>query len=326
MARILVIDADATTQTTLQEALQKEGHEVAITGNGVEGIRHARITKPDLIICDWLTPLVNGLEICHQVKSDPELASVYFIFLTAQEEVCSRVEGLNAGADEYVWKPFSMDELQARIRAGLRAQSLTQELKEANQALWQVNQQLVARNELLESLSFTDALTGLLNRRAMDQGLPHLLKQVGSRDTEARYRYLCLLMLDVDHFKRVNDTYGHSKGDAVLQAIAGRLQTNSRPGGMLYRYGGEEFVCIVPGLNPQASIEYGQFLCNAIAKHPIRVANDLLIPVTVSIGGAIMSENNLVDSEELLYQADAALYQAKHEGRNCVRMFSTVEL
>jgi diguanylate cyclase (GGDEF)-like protein len=325
MSKILIIDDDPSVRLVVKNSLQLLGHEVTVAANGEEGLTKAKQLRPHLIICDWMMPVINGLEVCRQVKSDPELSLAFFILLTIRGDVKDRVEGLDTGADEYLPKPIDMSELRARVGAGLRLQRLTQELSEANQALRQANQQLTARNELLESLSLTDQLTGLLNRRAMDQALPHMLRQVGNRDANTRYRYLCVFLIDVDHFKGVNDTYGHTVGDCVLQAIAGRLQSNARPSSLLYRYGGEEFVCITLGLNLHNGLEYGEGLRSCIAERPFKISNDLLLPITISIGGAIASAVNLVDSPDLLHQADRALYRAKHEGRNCLRMFSAWE-
>ncbi|MEW5858904.1 MAG: response regulator [Cyanobacteriota bacterium] len=325
MSKILIIDDDPSVRLVIKNSLQLLGHEVTVATNGEEGLAKAKELYPHLIICDWMMPVINGLEVCRQVKSDPELSLAFFILLTIRGDVKDRVEGLDTGADEYLPKPIDMSELRARVGAGLRLHRLTRELSEANQALRQVNQQLTARNELLESLSLTDQLTGLLNRRAMDQALPHMLRQVGNRDANTRYRYLCVFLIDVDHFKGVNDTYGHTVGDCVLQAIAGRLQSNARPSSLLYRYGGEEFVCITLGLNLHNGLEYGESLRSCIAARPFKISNDLLLPITISLGGAIASAVNLVDSQDLLHQADRALYRAKHEGRNCLRMFSAWE-
>lgn len=321
MAKILIIDDDPSVLLVIKNSLQLMGHEVTVASNGKDGLTKARQLRPHLIICDWMMPALNGLEVCRQIKSDAELSVTFFILLTIRGDVKDRVEGLDTGADEYLSKPIDMSELRARVRAGRRSQGLMQELRVANKALLQANQQLTARNELLESLSLTDQLTGLLNRRAMDRALPHMLRQVGNRDANTRYRYLCLFVIDVDYFKRVNDTHGHSVGDSVLQAIAGRLQSNARPNSQLYRYGGEEFVCITQGLSPEAAWEYGEFLRSCIAKDPIKVSDNLLLSVSISIGGAIASGTNLVDSQTLLRQADRCLYQAKGEGRNCLRMF-----
>lgn len=325
MAKILIIDDDPSVRLVIKHSLQLLGHEVAVASDGEEGLLKAHSFRPNLIICDWIMPIADGLEVCRKIKSDPELCLTFFILLTIRGDIKDRVEGLDTGADEYLPKPIDMSELRARVRAGLRSHRLTQELREANQALIQANQQLTARNELLESLSLTDQLTGLLNRRAMDQALTHMLRQVGNREADTRYRYLCLFLMDIDHFKQVNDTHGHTVGDTVLQGLAARLQSNARHSSLLYRYGGEEFVCITLGLNPQTCLEYGEALRSVIASDPIQVSDDLAVSITISIGGTIASTSNLVDTQELLHQADCALYQAKRDGRDCLRMFSTVD-
>jgi diguanylate cyclase (GGDEF)-like protein len=320
MSKILIVDDDSATRLLLKRTLQTEGYQVTVARNGSEGLALARQLHPDLIICDWMMPVMDGLQLCRRVKAEEELATAFFILLTWRKSVGDRVEGLDSGADEFLWKPVDMNELQARVRAGLRVGGLMQQLSAANRELTQANQKLKARNELLESLSLTDQLTGLLNRRALEQTLPHLLQQVGSRQAGARYRYLCAFVIDVDHFKQVNDNHGHQAGDWVLRALAGRLQANIRPSSFLYRYGGEEFVCLTPGISPNNAWAYGESLCALISSDPIQVSEDLAIPVTISIGGAIASESNLLNSQDLLHQADRALYQAKRGGRNCLQM------
>lgn len=320
MSHILIVDDDSATRLLLKKTLQTEGYRVTVARNGEEGLELAQKLHPDLIICDWMMPVMDGLELCRQLKADEQLATAFFILLTWRNSVGDRVEGLDSGADEFLWKPVDMNELQARVRAGLRVGGLMQQLSAANRELKAANQKLSARNELLESLSLTDQLTGLLNRRALEQTLPHLLQQVGCRQAGARYRYLCAFVIDVDHFKLVNDSHGHLAGDWVLRALAGRLQGNIPPGSFLYRYGGEEFVCIAPGISPNSAWAYGESLCAAIATDPIQISEDLAIPVTISIGGAIASESYLLSSQDLLHQADRALYQAKRMGRNCLQM------
>ncbi len=319
---ILLVDDDRSTLSYVSEVLQQENYEVTIAEDGKEAldylVRLQPTELPSLIICDWTMPNLSGVDMCRRLKSTAEFQLVYFILLTARSEIQDRVKGLDAGADEFIAKPVDPDELRARVRAGLRLQQLTQ-------ALAQANRQLQARNELLESLSLTDQLTGVLNRRALDQALPHLLRQVGPRYTEARHRYLSLFMLDVDHFKKVNDTYGHYAGDCVLRAVAQRLQARLRPASLLYRYGGEEFVCVTPGLNPQRSQRYAEYLRQVIANDPIAISPKRAIPVTMSIGGTIVSEDLIPEAQDLINQADQALYQAKQAGRNRVHMVSPNE-
>ncbi len=318
--RILLIDDDRSILSFVTEVLRRNPDYQIETMEGGRQVWETLLKLsphqiPNLIICDWMMPGLSGVEICRRLKATAEYQLVYFILLTSYAEVQHRVEGLDAGADEFIAKPVDPEELQARVRAGLRLQALTYKLAQANR-------QLQARNELLESLSLTDQLTGVLNRRALDQALPYLVAQVGPRFSEARYRYLCLFMLDVDHFKQVNDTHGHYVGDCVLEAVAKRLQNQLRPSSLLYRYGGEEFVCITPGLNLSRSQRYAEVLRTTIANHPISISPKRAIPITLSIGGVLMTDTETVDADTLLKIADRSLYEAKEAGRNRTRLTS----
>ncbi|MBE9041049.1 diguanylate cyclase [Oscillatoriales cyanobacterium LEGE 11467] len=310
MAKILIVDDDPTTRLILKKALQNAGHSVFVAKNGLDGLTQVKTLHPALVICDWMMPQMNGLDFCAAVKADRTLATTYIILLTRRGHVDDRVKGLDSGADEFLSKPIEVQELTARVRAGLRLHRLAQELKEANQ-------KLIARNHLLESLSMTDRLTGLLNRRALDRTLPHLLRQTYS--TQGDQDYLCIFMMDIDRFKQVNDLHGHLVGDVVLRAVAERLLGIAHPQSSLYRYGGEEFTCVAPGLSPTLALEYGESLRMAVASSAINIPDGKTLPVTLSIGGAIASQNNRFSDRELLLQADGALYQAKQAGRNCLQ-------
>ncbi|MDY6939783.1 MAG: diguanylate cyclase [Cyanobacteriota bacterium] len=313
MAKILIVDDDPTTRLILKKALQNAGHSVLSAKNGLDGLEQVKTLHPALVICDWMMPQMNGLDFCAAVKADRALATTYIILLTRLGHVDDRVKGLDSGADEFLSKPIEVQELTARVRAGLRLHYLTQELKEANQ-------KLIARNQLLESLSMTDRLTGLLNRRALDRTLPHLLKQTYiARESQG---YLCVFMLDIDRFKQVNDIHGHLVGDIVLRTVAERLLGVAHPNSSLYRYGGEEFTCITPGLDPQLAFEYGESLRQEIASCAIDIQDGKTLSVTLSIGGAIASQTNRIGDRELLLQADSALYRAKQAGRNCLKLLS----
>ena len=315
MAKILIVDDDPTTRLILKKALQNAGHSVFVAKNGLDGLAQVKTLHPALVICDWMMPQMNGLDFCVAVKADRTLATTYIILLTRRGHVDDRVKGLDSGADEFLSKPIEVQELTARVRAGLRLHRLTQELKEANQ-------KLIARNQLLESLSMTDRLTGLLNRRALDRTLPHLLRQTyNMRDSQD---YLCVFMMDIDRFKQVNDIHGHLVGDIVLRSVAERLLAKGHPQSSFYRYGGEEFTCITPGLDPTSALKYGESLRMEIASSAIDIHNGKTLPVTLSIGAAVASQNNRVSDRELLLQADKALYQAKQAGRNCLQ-FSQVQ-
>ncbi len=315
--RIWVIDDDPTIRLFISEVLKACNYQVETWEDGQVAWERLQALDesqwPQVVICDWVMPKLSGPEFCCRLKGSATGQFVYFIFLTVRSQLEDCIQGLEGGADEFIAKPVAPEELRARVRAGLRLQRLAQ-------ALAQANRQLRARNELLESLSLTDPLTGALNRRALDQGLPHLLQQVGPRG-KARYRYLCLLMLDVDHFKQINDTYGHFVGDCVLQAIVGRLHNRLRPSSLLYRYGGEEFVCVTPGLSPSRCQQYAESLRQAVASRPVEVSPKRSLPVTLSIGGIVISEDYPLAPEVALQQVDKALYQAKQAGRNRVQLF-----
>ncbi|AFY72682.1 diguanylate cyclase (GGDEF) domain-containing protein [Synechococcus sp. PCC 7502] len=316
--RILVIDDDPVLLKLTCKHLSSEGYRVETAANGEIGWKLIIEVQPDLIICDWAMPDISGVVLCERVKANleyPDLRVSYFILLTAHSEIDYRVLGLDAGADEFLTKPINPYELRARVRAGLRISLMAKSLARANQ-------KLLARNELLASLSLTDQLTNLLNRRAMDEGLPKLLESLVS-DTligHTEHKCISLMMIDLDHFKLVNDHYGHLVGDEVLKAIAGRLQNSSRADSLLYRYGGEEFLCITPDLEAAPALELAEVIRQSIANRPISINLqdlDLSLDITVSIGIAIADKSNNQDTYNLLKQADYALYRAKNLGRNC---------
>jgi two-component system cell cycle response regulator len=308
-SRILVIDDDPLILKLISHYLREAAYQVETVTCGETGLSVIQESPPDLIICDWSMPGISGIDLCQQIKSDPQLPFIYFILLTVRREIFDRVTGLDIGADDFICKPVAPEELRARIRVGLRLRKVTRSLIEANQ-------QLRYQNQLLESLTLTDSLTGVLNRRALDTTLPGLLQQIGARSEGKRYRYLNVWLIDVDHFKKVNDTYGHLIGDEVLRIVAQRLQSHCLPGSSLYRYGGEEFICVTPGINPLQALVYGEQLRLAIELDPICLLAGEKLPITVSLGGVVSNEDEPLNEQALLKSADEALYQAKERGRN----------
>ncbi|NER40019.1 MAG: diguanylate cyclase [Oscillatoria sp. SIO1A7] len=201
-------------------------------------------------------------------------------------------------------------------------QELLQQSESEREALLK---QLIARNKLLESLALTDQLTGLPNRRAMDRAFPQIL-QTSAISLSDRHDSVWVFVIDVDYFKRVNDTYGHPTGDRLLKEIASRLQSQARGDSWLYRYGGEEFVCITPGLSHETAWDYGESLRLAIANKPFETADSQIVPITISIGAAMTTAARNTDKQTLLNLADTALYKAKREGRNRLRIMSSSRL
>ncbi|MCS6959920.1 MAG: diguanylate cyclase [Pseudanabaenaceae cyanobacterium SKYGB_i_bin29] len=305
--RILIVEDDPSARRLIKRYLQEDGYDIEVTDRGETAWQIILTNPPNLIISDWCMPDISGLILCQRVKANaehPELSMIYFILVTAYANMTYRVAGLEAGADEFLAKPLDPSELRARVRAGLRLSLLTQ-------SLLRTNQQLQAQNKLLESLSLTDALTNALNRRALDQALPKLLDDLAQGEIGT----VAVLMIDIDHFKQINDNYGHLVGDQILQALVGRLKNNIFANSFIYRYGGEEFVCVTTNITEEEMIILCQGILNTVSHHRFSIGNHL-IPVTVSIGASLASTDNLADAPTLLEQADQCLYRAKKAGRN----------
>ncbi len=278
---ILIVDDDPTIRRVLRLALEKsasDGHVISDVGDGGAALECVDRVAPDLILLDRNMGLMDGVEVCRRLRNRRAHASAYIILLTGCADVASKVDALDSGADDYVVKPFDMQELLARVRRGLK---IAAERRAAD----------------------VDFLTGLPNRRA--------LQAVLTRETEVARRQgqpLCLLMLDADHFKRVNDDHGHDAGDAVLRDIAELMKRECRPGDFAARWGGEEFMLLLPGCDAVSALGFAERLRERIAGHEFPFVGRQ----TVSIG---LSEFR-GEATEMITRADAALYQAKHQGRN----------
>lgn len=310
--KVLIVEDDPTTRKLVKRYLEEDGYKIDIAESGENAWQKILVDRPNLIISDWCMPDISGVVLCQRVKSNsehPELTMIYFILMTAYANMTYRVAGLESGADEFLAKPLDPSELRARVRAGLRLSLVTQ-------SLLRTNQQLQTQNKLLESLSLTDPLTNALNRRALDQALPQLLNDLKNQEIDS----IAILMIDIDHFKKINDTYGHIVGDEILKALAGRLKSSSFSNSLIYRYGGEEFACITTNINTQNTIDLCQNLLLAVSKHRFSI-NGVLIPLTISIGATIADQANLVDASTLVRQADQCLYRAKEQGRNCAQIY-----
>ena len=295
--RILIADDDLVSRRLLERTLVSQGHEVTAVGDGLAAI--AALLAPDgprLAILDWMMPGATGLEVCRQVRARPA-PYVYVLLLTARGRREDVVTGLDAGADDFLTKPFDALELRARLRPGERIVDLQEGL-------------IRAREELRE-LAIHDSLTGLWNRGMV-------LEQLGRELSRSRRegKALAVAIADLDHFKKVNDTFGHAAGDAVLREAADRMRSAIRDCDSIGRYGGEEFLLVLPGCDGAAGLAVAERVRNRTADEPVR-AGDALLPVTVSIGLAF-TEASPVGSEALVHAADEALYRAKAAGRNRV--------
>ena len=296
--KILIAEDDLTLRSLLKALLIKCGHDVVATVNGVEAWE--AMQQPDapaLAIIDWMMPEMDGLEVVRRIRTKETDQPPYLIMLTAKSKKADIIVGLDAGADDYLAKPYDPEELSARINVGRRMIDMQAKLVEAKNAL---------AHEATH-----DPLTGILNRRAILDALSREL----SRE-QRQSNGVAIGIFDIDHFKKINDTYGHPVGDEVLCGFVHLLMSNLRPYDYLGRFGGEEFVMITPGIREGIELKMlYERLIDVIANNqiPTKAGN---ISITVSIGVAIWSVNEKVD--ELLTAADAAMYRAKREGRNRV--------
>jgi len=287
-AKILVVDDDPAVRTILSKRLKAVGYEVHLGADGREGLHQARRIIPDIIICDWMMPVMDGLEMLREVKEDEDLRSCYFILLTARGELESKVDALERGADEYLVKPVHERELLARVKAALR---------------------IADYQKKLSRLATTDALTGLVNRRKFEE----LLRE----ETTRAHRYkrpLSLLVIDVNDFKKVNDRYGHARGDRILQGVAEMIRAGVRTTDIPARIGGDEFAVILPEIDSSSAATVAGRL-RAAAASDEKLWEGLDFQGSISIGSATIDESNRLDPEELMRIADARMYEDKHSQR-----------
>jgi diguanylate cyclase (GGDEF)-like protein len=297
--RVLVADDSALIRRVLDQRLSKWGYEAVLCPDGEEAwdALHGQ-AAPLLAIVDWDMPRLSGVELCRRVRAEAREPYVYLILLTANDRKEAVVEGLSAGADDYVKKPFDDQELEVRLRTGKRIVDLHGEL--------------VAAREAMRVQATRDSLTGLWNRAAVMDAL-HV--ELARCDRSASP--LAVMMVDLDHFKRVNDTWGHQAGDAVLRESARRLAAGIRTYDVAGRYGGEEFLLLLPGCAESAASGRADAVRASVSAEPMDVGG-VLHAQTVSIGVTIRRSGEAIGVEDLIKSADAALYEAKRGGRDRV--------
>ena len=299
--RVIVVDDDPGILEGLEQRLQHtQDWELSFFSCAMEALEALHNEPGAVVVTDWHMPGLSGLALCEQIKSwDREDGSSYYvIMMTGRRDTDSVVSALDRGADDYISKPFDLRELVARIRAGARMQSLEAQLRSAN--------------EQLRYFATTDALTKLPNRRQANASLARELDR-----TERGLQTLGVLLADIDHFKRINDRWGHQAGDEVLVAVADRLRRSARSYDLVSRWGGEEFLIVCPGVTPDELRAVGERLRCTVGSESIRAgAGD--VSVTLSIGCAHTRPGRLVSAAALVALADEALYLAKSSGRNLV--------
>jgi two-component system cell cycle response regulator len=304
--KILVADDDPTSRLIARTALQRLGHQCDTATDGTHAWNAFQTSHPDIVISDWMMPGQTGLQLCQSIRADPNGGYTYLILLTSRGAHHQILEGMNAGADDYLIKPLDPDELEARLIAATRVTTLHHQLAAHRTQLQSLNLEL-------GTLARRDPLTGLNNRRVLQEDLALLEARV------ARYgHHYCMVLIDIDHFKSYNDTHGHQAGDYVLQAVTTRLQHQARVGDALYRYGGEEFLCILPEQTLATGSHAAQRMQAGVQLLSIPHRTNSTGAITISAGVATLDPDFPRSAEEVLKEADDALYHAKRLGGNRV--------
>jgi diguanylate cyclase (GGDEF)-like protein len=308
--RVLVVDDLPDNVEILRARLESRGYQVDTAENGEEALQRVKAAPPQLILCDVMMPGIDGYEVARRIKDDARTGALPFIpiiLVTALGETEHIVQGLNTGADDYIAKPYHFQELEARVRAMLRIKRLQDELD-------QKNRELEVANKRLRKLSITDGLTELYNHRHVHELLRDEFER--SRRTEEP---LAVTMIDLDKFKSVNDTYGHPTGDVVLYETARILRDTAREIDSVGRYGGEEFIVILPNTDEAEAAAFAERVRTAVEAHVYRDPDTAVeLRMTCSSGAASFPSSGAETPEQLMKKADDALYVAKESGRNRV--------
>lgn len=297
---VAVVDDDASIRRLIGLVLRRNGYGLLESASAEEA-REKLASEPwDLIVLDRRLPDADGVELCRQIRQNPAFRSRYILMLTGEAHEEDKIEGLDLGADDYMTKPFQPRELAARMRSAKRIVDLQKEL--------------MASNERLALLSITDGLTRLYNHRHFQEEL--------SREFEEALRYersLSLALIDIDFFKKINDTHGHAAGDEVLKQVSALFSSNIRSADLAARYGGEEFAVLMPETDLNDAMQFGEIIRRTIESNPVPGDAGTMIPVTVSIGIASFPHTRVQTPRQLVECADRALYRAKRGGRNQVK-------
>jgi two-component system, cell cycle response regulator len=299
--KILIAEDDPGFRHLMKTVLVQWGYDVVIVDNGKDALQILQSEySPRLAILDWMIPGMDGVEVCRKVREERKQPYTYIILLTCQQRDEDLAAGMEAGADDYITKPFKHDELRLRLRAGRRIIELQNEL--------------IAASETFRTKSTHDSLTGLLNH----EEIINILAQELSR-AEREENCVGVIMADIDFFKKINDTHGHLVGDAVLRSIAAKLHSLIRSYDFIGRYGGEEFLIILPDCCSEYAAAFAERLRLYVSSDSIDTTEGM-IPVTISFGVAASSKEKMKDADSFVKAADKALYRAKKNGRNRVEV------
>jgi two-component system cell cycle response regulator len=294
--KILVADDSPVYRKLVEQSLSQEQYTVLLAKNGRQAMDLFTEHQPELVITDWSMPDISGIELCQHIRQDNQQFYAYVILVTANADKEEVIEGLAAGADDYLTKPFHPGELQARVRVGRRIVDLHREVQD--------------KNRQLEEMALTDPLTGLPNRRAIDFWAGRQLSAAVRHDFP-----IWVVMADLDHFKSINDAHGHDAGDIVLKSFAEILKSNTRRSNICGRLGGEEFLLIITHVEKENVAIAIERIRKQFAAQTFTVERHTF-SATASFGIAGIRATTCPDFSDLVTRADAALYSAKRQGRN----------
>ncbi len=297
--KILIIDDNQVIRKLASNLLSKRNYRVELAQTGKQGIEMARDLAPQVILLDVMMPEMDGYEVCKRLKADDLTKDIPIIMVTSKTDSIDKIKGLEIGAADYVTKPFDHGELQARVATQVKMKNLLDELEE--------------KNTILEELIKKDGLTNLYNHRYFHERI----SEEYNRAMRYSYPLSCILM-DIDHFKKVNDTYGHQAGDVILKTLAKIITKNIRQVDIAARYGGEEFALILPHTYIEKSVVMAERIREQVEGTTFYF-NDITIKATISMGLACFPENKPASYTELIRFADESLYVAKESGRNRVK-------
>jgi len=302
--RILIVDDNPDNVEIINARLASRGFDVRTATDGQEALDAVDAEPPHLILLDVMMPRMDGYEVSRRIKNNEALPYIPIILVTARDSTADKVEGLDAGADDYITKPINFPELEARVRSMLRIKQLQDELDRKNQ-------ELEVANRKLKKLSITDGLTGLYNHRHINE----LLIEEFERCKRSK-QPVSVVMMDLDRFKLVNDTHGHPTGDVVLIDTARILRDTAREIDRLGRYGGEEFIVILPETGEQEAAQFAERVRSRIEEY---LFTDDAVELRMTVSSGVSTLSGDIDSpDKLLKRADEALYEAKETGRNQV--------
>ncbi len=301
MNKVLIAEDDPISRRMLQAFLTKSGYDVVAVADGLEALRLlGDENAPSLAVLDWMMPGMEGPEVCRRIRQIPDRPYIYMLLLTALNQKGDLLQGLESGADDYLTKPFDAQELRARLRVGQRIVDLQDSL-------------IAARDELRFQATH-DTLTGIFNRG--------VVLEAAHRERARQVRNggaFAVILVDLDHFKQINDTYGHLSGDTVLKEAAQRMVHCVRSYDTVGRYGGEEFLILVPSADESGALGLAERIREALRSSPVMTIAGS-VSMTASFGVAVSTERAPLEAETILLHADDALYRAKERGRDRVEL------